>query len=138
MKKLSRLSLGAAAAAAMLLSGLALPQVAQAQPVVVQIAPLPAPYVERVPAARRGQIWSPGHDEWRNGRHVWVRGQWIRARPGYAYSAPEWRQENGQWIYRQARWDRDRDGVPNRYDRDRDGDGVSNRYDRFPGNPRRY
>jgi hypothetical protein len=31
--------------------------------------------------------------------------------------------------------DRDRDGVPNRYDRDRDGDGVPNRYDRRPGDP---
>jgi hypothetical protein len=34
--------------------------------------------------------------------------------------------------------DRDRDGVPNRYDRDRDGDGVPNRADTYPGNPRRY
>jgi hypothetical protein len=33
--------------------------------------------------------------------------------------------------------DRDRDGVPNRYDRDRDGDGVPNRYDSRPGDPRR-
>jgi len=33
--------------------------------------------------------------------------------------------------------DRDRDGVPNRYDRDRDGDGVPNRYDRRPDNPNR-
>ena len=34
--------------------------------------------------------------------------------------------------------DRDRDGVPNRYDRDRDGDGVPNRRDARPDNPRRY
>lgn len=34
--------------------------------------------------------------------------------------------------------DRDRDGVPNRYDRDRDGDGVPNRYDARPNNPNRY
>lgn len=34
--------------------------------------------------------------------------------------------------------DRDRDGIPNRYDRDRDGDGVSNRRDAYPNNPRRY
>jgi hypothetical protein len=33
--------------------------------------------------------------------------------------------------------DRDRDGVPNRYDRDRDGDGVPNYADRRPGNPYR-
>ena len=41
--------------------------------------------------------------------------------------------------YRQpTRWDRDGDGIPNRYDRlynprwDRDGDGIPNRYDRYP------
>jgi hypothetical protein len=34
--------------------------------------------------------------------------------------------------------DRDRDGVPNRYDRDRDGDGVRNAQDRRPNDPRRY
>ena len=34
--------------------------------------------------------------------------------------------------------DRDRDGVPDRFDRDRDGDGVRNRDDRRPDNPRRY
>lgn len=34
--------------------------------------------------------------------------------------------------------DRDRDGVPNRYDRDRDGDGVPNRHDNRPNNPRRH
>jgi hypothetical protein len=33
--------------------------------------------------------------------------------------------------------DRDRDGVPNRYDRDRDNDGVRDRYDRQPDNPYR-
>jgi hypothetical protein len=33
--------------------------------------------------------------------------------------------------------DRNRNGVPHRYDRDRDGDGVSDRYDRFPDNPYR-
>lgn len=31
--------------------------------------------------------------------------------------------------------DRDRDGVPNRYDRDRDGDGVRNSRDTRPNNP---
>ncbi|MEO6743748.1 MAG: hypothetical protein ABIS28_12420 [Caldimonas sp.] len=42
---------------------------------------------------------------------------------------------------RPTRWDRDGDGIPNRYDRvynprwDRDGDGVPNRYDRRPNRP---
>ena len=33
--------------------------------------------------------------------------------------------------------DRDNDGVPNRFDRDRDNDGVPNRYDARPNNPYR-
>jgi hypothetical protein len=37
-----------------------------------------------------------------------------------------------------ARYDHDRDGVPDRADRDRDGDGVPNWQDRRPDNPRRY
>lgn len=43
-----------------------------------------------------------------------------------------WEREHGR------RWDQDRDGVPNRYDRDRDGDGVPNWHDRAPDNPHRY
>ena len=33
--------------------------------------------------------------------------------------------------------DRDRDGIPNRYDTDRDGDGRPNQWDRSPANPHR-
>jgi hypothetical protein len=44
-----------------------------------------------------------------------------------------------RYYHRDGGWgDRDRDGVPNRYDRDRDGDGVPNYYDRRPYNPYRY
>ena len=62
------------------------------------------------------------------------------------YSAPVYRQPQGIYApvrghyYRQpTRWDRDGDGIPNRYDRvynprwDRDGDGIPNRYDRHDG-----
>jgi Thrombospondin type 3 repeat len=46
--------------------------------------------------------------------------------------------------YQPSRWDRDGDGIPNRYDRtpygevrmrDRDRDGVPNRFDNYPNNP---
>jgi hypothetical protein len=49
----------------------------------------------------------------------------VAPRPGYGYG------------HSRGAWDRDRDGIPNRYDRvynprwDRDGDGVPNRYDRY-------
>jgi len=29
------------------------------------------------PAPRPGYIWSPGHWEWNERRHVWVAGRWI-------------------------------------------------------------
>lgn len=54
----------------------------------------------------------------------------VYGAPGYA-PAPAYRYHRAPG-YR----DRDRDGIPDRYDRDRDGDGVPNRYDRRPGDPR--
>lgn len=143
------------------------PLPAMAQPrvdVVIGAAP-PPPRFERVPVARRGYVWAPGHWEWNGRRHFWVSGVWLAERPGYVYSAPIWYQERGRWQMRPAGWahggpDRDRDGVPDRFERphhdgdrnrdgipdrferprhdgDRDHDGVPNRYDREPNHPRR-
>jgi len=53
----------------------------------------------------------------------------IYAEPAPVYQRPRYHQP--------TRWDRDGDGIPNRYDSvynpiwDRDGDGIPNRYDRF-------
>jgi len=51
----------------------------------------------------------------------------------------------GRDHFRASRWDRDGDGIPNRFDRtpdgvrvrDRDHDRVPDRFDRFPNNPYR-
>ncbi|WP_225782583.1 YXWGXW repeat-containing protein [Xenophilus sp. Marseille-Q4582] len=142
MRTLSRITLSTAAAAVLSLGSFALPSVAQAQPVInVQIGQAPPPpRFERVPPPRRGYVWSPGHWEWQRGRHVWVAGTWLKARPGYAYRAPQWVQHDGRWDYRAGRWDRDR-GHPGRghaHGRDRDRDGVPNRYDARPNNPYRH
>jgi hypothetical protein len=137
-----------------------LPVLAQANISVYVNGPPPPPRFERVPPPRHGHIWSQGHWESNGRRHYWVPGAWIVERPGYAYSAPVWYEERGRWQMRPGAWsrggpdrdrdgipdrferprhggDRDHDGVPNRYDRDRDGDGVPNRHDRQPDNPRR-
>lgn len=45
------------------------------------------------------------------------------------------RNNNNNW--RGGRRDQDNDGIPNRYDTDRDGDGTPNRWDRNPANPHR-
>ncbi|RQP26049.1 YXWGXW repeat-containing protein [Piscinibacter terrae] len=100
----------------------------------------PAVRVEEVPAPRQGFAWVPGHWEWRHGRYVWYRGNWVRERVGYAYAAPTWVEHNGRWQMQQGHWsrhDEDHDGVPNRHDHDRDGDGVRNSQDRHPDNPNR-
>ena len=122
-----------------------LPSVA-ATDVQVNFGP-PAERYERVPEARHGYIWAPGH--WRlNGshkKHVWVVGHWERARPGYAFQAPTWTEREGRWHYRASRWDRDGDGIPNYRDPtpdgvrrgDRDGDGVPDRRDSRPNDPTR-
>ena len=98
----------------------------------------PAPQYEVVPAPRPGYVWSPGHYVWRDGRHVWIAGSFVAERPGHVYVAPRWVERSGRYYYQPPRWDRDGDGVANRYDRDRDGDGVRNRYDSRPNNPYRY
>lgn len=138
---------------------------AQAQ-IYVEVAP-PAPRYEAVPAARPGYVWNGGHYEWRGNQYTWVPGQWVAARQGYEWRDARWVQRaNGQWYMVGGNWergpngDRDRDGIPNRYDnrndnrmgpygdldrdgiqnrndRDRDGDGVRNNRDRFPDNFRR-
>ncbi|MGE0798515.1 MAG: hypothetical protein AB7G13_06165 [Lautropia sp.] len=99
-------------------SALTLPAVSQARTdLSIRIGPPPPPRFERVPPPRRSHVWSPGHWELQRGRYVWIGGVWLRARPGYVYQAPAWQQRDGRWSYRSGHWDRDRDGVPNRYDR---------------------
>lgn len=94
--------------------------------IIIRIAP-PELRMERVPEARRGYQWSPGYWDWRRERHTWVRGSWMRDRPGYRYHQPMWQQHEGTWVIQRGNWKRN----------DRDGDGVPNRRDRKPDNPHR-
>jgi len=138
--------LGAMVASAIAATGVAKPVKADTD-IYLNFGP-PAVRYETVPAARPGYVWAPGYWDYRGNRHVWVRGHYVRERPGYVYYAPRWSyNNNGQWYLQRERWergnryagnDRDRDGIPNRYDRDRDNDGVPNRYDTAPANPRYY
>ena len=63
----------------------------------------PARYEYEAP--RGGYVWVPGYRTYDGYRQVWVPGHWERERGyrGYAQHVP-------------SRWDRDGDGVPNRYD----------------------
>lgn len=127
------------------------PHYQHSTPMRVQYQAPPPPRYEAMPRARRGMAWVPGHWEWRGNRHIWMQGQWVKARHGHHYREPRWVEHGGRWNLQPGGWDRDGDGIPNRYDRDRDGDGVQNRYDRDrdndgvpnrhdrrPNNPYRY
>lgn len=94
--------------------------------VIVREAP-PAAREERMPSPRANKVWVPGHWDWRNNRHVWVRGTWIKARRGYYYAEPHWQEREGRWQLERGSWRRG----------DRDGDGVPNGRDARPNNPNR-
>lgn len=103
--------------AAGLLGGAALPLPSVAAvDVYVNTAP-PPPRVERVPAARRGYVWTPGYWNWQGKRHVWVKGSYVRERRGYTYRPHEWVERDGRWQMQRGRWDRDGDGIPDSRDR---------------------
>ncbi len=112
-----------------------LPMPAGAASLYVDIAP-PAPRYEVVPAPRAGFAWVPGYWDWRGNHHVWARGHWERERRGYYWHPTRWEQREGRWTLERGRWDRER-YVENRGLGDRDRDGVPNRFDRAPDNPRR-
>jgi len=126
------------------------PMVSSAQERAIVVTEAPPPMrEERIPGPRRGYDWAPGHWAWRHGQYVWVEGHWMRERHGSHWVADRWVERNGRWGMVAGHWergarmggpgygDRDRDGVPNRYDRDRDNDGVPNRFDNAPNNPYR-
>ena len=117
------------------------PAIAGPVSVDIRVGP-PAPRYEVVPSPRAGYVWAPGYWDRRGNRYGWVQGNWVRERRGYVYTQPTWVNHDGRYHFYRGAWargggDRDRDGVPNRFDRDRDGDGIPNRYDRRPNNGHR-
>ena len=63
----------------------------------------------------------------------------------FGQARQDYSRDYGRGFHRPTRWDRDGDGIPNRYDRtpdgevrmrDRDRDGVPDRFDRYPFDPR--
>jgi hypothetical protein len=112
------------------------PMIASAQQRTIIITqPPPPPREERMPEARRGYEWAPGHWQWRNGQHVWVSGHYLRERRGSHWVADRWVERNGRWVLMAGHWERGARGPGGM--RDSDGDGVPNRLDARPNNPNR-
>jgi len=102
-------------------------------------------------------VWVAGHWMPERPGYRYVPSEWVRMDNGWGWREGGWvvydsrphyvqgpsysyREPSREYYYhdRSRHWDRDHDGIPNRYDRDRDGDGVPNRYDRRPDNPYRH
>ena len=71
----------------------------------IDIGPPPAPLVEYIPVAMPGHVWAPGYWVSNGHRHVWNRGAWERARPGYSHVAGNWQQRGGHWYLEPPRWE---------------------------------
>ena len=94
----------------------------------------PTPRYEVAPVPRVGHIWQPGVWVWRDGRHRWVPGHWVRERHGMYWHPDRWEEREGRWVFERGRWERERFAARHR---DSDGDGVPDRFDRAPYNPYR-
>lgn len=128
-----------ASVAATALSAIPVSSFALQRAIVVTEAP-PAVREERIPAPRRGMEWAPGHWAWRHGQYVWVNGHWMHERRGMHWVADRWVERNGRWELVAGHWEHGRHathalGGPGMGDRDRDG--VPNRYDAHPNDPYR-
>jgi len=90
------------------LGAIALPTVAYADKVEVEInaAPPPPPTVnvEVKPAPRAGQVYVPGHYEYESSRYVWRDPQYIPERQGYKYEFSTIEQKGDKWVYRSGEW----------------------------------
>jgi hypothetical protein len=69
----------------------------------VNLAPPPL-IVEAPPPPRPGYIWTPGYWEWRDHRHHWKKGRWMRERAGYVWDPPHWVERGGRWYFVPGRW----------------------------------
>lgn len=120
---------------------------ADAQVSVTFGSPPPPARYEAVPTPRAGYVWAPGHYRLVNDQYVWQPGQWMAARAGYRYVPDTWERVyvsgREQWRYVPSRWDRNGNGVPDQAESrrngpngDRDRDGIPNKYDRYDNNYR--
>ena len=118
--------------AALVASSLGIIPLQASAAVYVDIAP-PPPRHELVPTPRHGYVWAPGYWDWSHGRYHWVRGHWIRERRGMYWHPDRWESRDGRWVFERGGWHRERWERERMADRDRDG--VPNRFDRAPNNP---
>ncbi len=55
-----------------------------------------------------GYFWVPGHWEWRSRDWYWVRGQWVRERPGRVWVPGHWEHRGKRHVWVRGHWRRAR------------------------------
>lgn len=98
MKRTLSIALLAASAAALTPNAFA-----QTYSETVRTAP-PAPRPEAVPKLVNHHFWSPGYWKWDGHQYQWVPGHLEQARPGYAWTQPQWQRYQGGWRLREGGW----------------------------------
>jgi hypothetical protein len=83
-----------------------------AQPETISVTePPPAPQREIIyERPNPTYVWIPGYWGWREGRHVWIAGQWTQPpRANVAWVAPRWEPRAGRYVFVNGFW---RDAIP--------------------------
>lgn len=78
---------------------------AQAEEVVVKIAPPHAVVEHRVVAPSPRHVWIAGYHRWDGHAYVWVPGRWeLPPREHAVWVAPRWEHRNGGYVFVEGRW----------------------------------
>ncbi len=51
-------------------------------------------------------IWVSAHWQYKHGRHVRLRGYWVKPRHGYVYVQPRWKKNHHGYYYVAGHWKR--------------------------------
>jgi len=91
---------------ALLVGALGVATLAQAQEVIVRMAPPPPVSTTVIGVAPGpGYVWIPGYHRWNGARYVWVGGRWmLPPRPGVVWVAPHWAARPGGYVFVAGHW----------------------------------
>jgi hypothetical protein len=68
-------------------------------------APPPPPQAAPPPPApRRGFVWIPAAQEWRDGHYVWVEGHWEKERRGHHWESGHWDRDGDRHAWHPGGW----------------------------------
>ena len=67
--------------------------------------PPPAPRIEPI-VQRPGFVFAPGYWQWDGNHYAWVKGDYVRNRPGFSWVRAQWVREPRGWHFQPGHWER--------------------------------